>query len=48
MSLFCAPLKYEEGECTMKKTYMQTSEEVLQGLDSNAGGLTTQEAKKRL
>jgi len=32
----------------MKKTYMQSTEEVLQGLDANVGGLTTEEAKKRL
>ena len=32
----------------MKKTYMQSTEEVLQGLDTTAGGLTTQEAEKRL
>ena len=32
----------------MKKTYMQSTEEVLQGLETTAGGLTTQEAEKRL
>ncbi len=32
----------------MKKTYMQSTEEVLQGLDTNAGGLTTEQAQKRL
>ena len=32
----------------MKKTYMQSTEEVLQNLDADVGGLTSQEAQKRL